>query len=69
MVLVRETVTGDWRALHNIRLEALRNAPDASEPAGLAGGYTEDPVTVELVSIYVGPRAAATVWVRRSWPA
>lgn len=92
MVLVRETVPGDWQALRDIRLEALHDAPAAfgstyeqearrgeadwrdrisrggtflayvpevstSEPAGLAGGYTEDPVTVELVSMYVRPRA------------
>lgn len=92
MVLVRETVPGDWQALRDIRLEALRDAPDAfgstyerearrgeaqwldrisrggtflayvpevaaSEPAGLAGGYLEDPVTAELVSMYVRPRA------------
>jgi GNAT superfamily N-acetyltransferase len=29
----------------------------ATEPAGLIGGYHEDPVTVELVSMYVRPRA------------
>jgi GNAT superfamily N-acetyltransferase len=29
MVLVRETVTDDWRALRDIRLEALRDAPTA----------------------------------------
>ena len=92
MVLVRETVTGDWQALRDIRLEALRDAPaafgstyerealpgeahwrdrisrggtflaylpdlSASEPAGLIGGYQEDPVTVELVSMYVRPSA------------
>jgi GNAT superfamily N-acetyltransferase len=92
MVMVRETVTGDWRALRDIRLEALRDAPaafgstyerevlrpeahwhdriarggtflafvpgvSAAEPAGLIGGYQEDPVTVELVSMYVRPRA------------
>src|SRR5580704_19039321 len=92
MVLVRETVTGDWSALRDIRLEALRDAPAAfgstyereapggeahwrdrisrggtflaylpdlstSAPAGLIGGYREDPVTVELVSMYVRPRA------------
>jgi GNAT superfamily N-acetyltransferase len=92
MVLVRETIVGDWQALRDIRLEALRNAPTAfgstyereaqrgeahwrdrishggtflaylsdlgaSEPAGLIGGYREDPVTVELVSMYVRPRA------------
>src|SRR5271154_6984328 len=92
MVLVRETVMGDWQALRDIRLEALRDAPtafgstyeheaayseahwrdrisrggtflayipevSASEPAGLIGGYQEDPVIVELVSMYVRPRA------------
>jgi GNAT superfamily N-acetyltransferase len=29
----------------------------ASEPAGLAGGYQENPATVELVSMYVRPKA------------
>jgi GNAT superfamily N-acetyltransferase len=29
----------------------------ATEPSGLIGGYQEDPVTVELVSMYVRPRA------------
>jgi GNAT superfamily N-acetyltransferase len=29
MVLVRETVTADWEAWRNIRLQALRDAPDA----------------------------------------
>jgi GNAT superfamily N-acetyltransferase len=92
MVLVREVVAADWKALRDIRLEALRDAPDAfgstfareiafgepdwqrrisrggnflgylpeasaSEPAGLIGGYVEDPETVELVSMYVRPRA------------
>jgi GNAT superfamily N-acetyltransferase len=90
MVLVRETVTGDWQALRDIRLEALREAPtafgsthqqeaardeahwhdrisrggtflayipEAAEPAGLVGGYLEDPATAELVSMYVRPRA------------
>jgi GNAT superfamily N-acetyltransferase len=92
MVLVRETVSGDWQALRDIRLEALRDAPaafgstyereavggeahwrdriarggtflaylpdlGASDPAGLIGGYQENPVTVELVSMYVRPRA------------
>jgi GNAT superfamily N-acetyltransferase len=91
MVLVRETVAGDWQALRDIRLEALRDAltafgstyereaprgeadwrnwisrggsflaylPDLKtpEPAGLIGGYQEDPLTVELVSMYVRPR-------------
>ena len=92
MVLVRETVAGDWQTLRDIRLEALRDAPtalgstyerealrgqqhwrdriarggtflaylpevSAAEPAGLIGGYQEDPVTVQLVSMYVRPRA------------
>jgi GNAT superfamily N-acetyltransferase len=90
MVTVRETVAGDWQALRDIRLEALRTAPDAfgstyegeasrgeehwhnriarggtflaylpgaSDPAGLIGGYPEDPQTVEMVSMYVRPSA------------
>jgi GNAT superfamily N-acetyltransferase len=92
MVLVRETVGGDWQALRDIRLEGLREAPtafgstyeaeagrgeehwrqriarggtflayipevSASEPAGLIGGYQLHPGTVELVSMYVRPRA------------
>jgi GNAT superfamily N-acetyltransferase len=35
----------------------LAYVPEVSEPAGLIGGYQEDPVTVELVSMYVRPRA------------
>jgi len=92
MVLAREVVAEDWEALRDIRLEALRDAPDAfgsthereaafgeadwqrrisrggsflgylpeasaTEPAGLIGGYQEDPATVELVSMYVRPKA------------
>jgi GNAT superfamily N-acetyltransferase len=90
MVLVRETAAADWQALRDIRLEALRNAPEAfgstyerevhrpearwhewiarggmflafvpeiSAPAGLAGGYQEDPDAVELVSMYVRSQA------------
>jgi GNAT superfamily N-acetyltransferase len=92
MVLVREVTAGDWEALRGIRLEALRDAPEAfgstferevvfaepdwqrriarsgnflgylpeasaTEPAGLIGGFQEDPATVELVSMYVRPRA------------
>ena len=90
MVLVRETVGDDWQALRDIRLEALRDAPEAfgssyerealgsdahwhdriarggtflvfipeaSAPAGLAGGYREDPDIMELVSMYVRPQA------------
>jgi len=92
MVLVREVIAGDWEAFRDIRLEALRDAPEAfgstherevalaeadwqrriarggnflgylpeasaTEPAGLIGGYQVDPGTVELVSMYVRPRA------------
>ena len=92
MVLVREAVAGDWQALRDIRLAALRDAPEAfgstyqqqvtfgeadwqrriarggtflaylpevsaSEPAGLAGGFQEQPGVVELVSMYVRPPA------------
>ncbi len=92
MVLVREVTAGDAEAFRDIRLEALRDAPEAfgstyarevafaeadwqrriarggnflgylpeasaTEPAGLIGGYQEDPETVELVSMYVRPRA------------
>ena len=97
MVLVRETAMDDWRALRDIRLTALRDAPDAfgstyaeqavfeeadwrrriarggtflayipevnaSEPVGLIGGYQEEPGqeepgVVELVSMFVRPRA------------
>jgi GNAT superfamily N-acetyltransferase len=92
MVLVREVTAGDWEAFRDIRLEALRDAPEAfgstfareaafaeadwqrriarggnflgylpeasaTEPAGLIGGFQEDPETVELVSMYVRPRA------------
>ena len=90
MVVVRETIADDWQALRDIRLEALRTAPDAfgstyegeasrdeahwhnriarggtflaflpgaPDPAGLIGGYPEDPQRVELVSMYVRPNA------------
>src|ERR1700721_2370586 len=98
MVLVRETIGGDWQGRRDIRLEALRDAPTAfgstyereaprdeaqwrdrisrggtflaylpdpsdpsrsADPAGLIGGYQEDPRTVELVAMYVRPRARA----------
>lgn len=90
MVLVRETVSGDWQALRDIRLEALKTAPSAfgstyereaasgepdwlrriarggtflaylpesGEPVGLIGGYPETADVVELVSMYVRPKA------------
>lgn len=92
MVLVRETAMDDWQRLRDIRLTALRDAPDAfastyaeqvgfgeahwrdwiarggaflayvpevnaSEPAGLIGGYPEGPDTVELISMFVRPQA------------
>jgi GNAT superfamily N-acetyltransferase len=34
-----------------------RPGQDPAEPAGLAGGYQADPVTVELISMYVRPAA------------
>jgi GNAT superfamily N-acetyltransferase len=92
MVLVRQVDPEDWRVLRDIRLAALRDAPDAfgstyeqeaafaeqdwrrraagrstffgylpevsaTDPAGLAGGYLEQPDVVELVSMWVSPRA------------
>jgi GNAT superfamily N-acetyltransferase len=92
MVLVRATTLDDWRALREIRLQALRDAPDAfgstyareiafepaewhrratrdgsfialldqseeGELAGLAGGFEEEPGLVELVAMFVRPRA------------
>jgi GNAT superfamily N-acetyltransferase len=90
MVLVRATALDDWQAMRDIRLQALRDAPDAfgstharevafapaewhrraardgsflafipglTEPAGLAGGYEEEPGVTELVSMFVRPQA------------
>jgi len=95
MVLVRATTRDDWQAMRDIRLEGLRDAPDAfgstyardaafdpaewqrratrdgsffaflpdteqagpAGPAGLAGGYQEEPGVVELISMFVRPRA------------
>jgi len=90
MVLVRATTLDDWQAMRDIRLEALRDAPDAfgstyardaafesaewhrratrdgsffafipglDVPAGLAGGYEEEPGVTELVSMFVRPQA------------
>jgi GNAT superfamily N-acetyltransferase len=89
MALVRATTLDDWQALREIRLQALRDAPDAFAstyareiafepaewhrratrdgsflaflpevtPAGLAGGIEEEPGVVELVSMFIRPRA------------
>jgi GNAT superfamily N-acetyltransferase len=103
MVLVRKAVPADWETLRDIRLAALRDAPDAfgstypeqaaftrerwldriagngtflayldkgepvgdevarvgdpGEPVGLAGGYQEESGVIELVSMWVRPRA------------
>jgi GNAT superfamily N-acetyltransferase len=57
----REVVRGEthWRDRISRGGTFLAYLPDlgAFEPAGLIGGYQEDPVTVELVSMYVRPRA------------
>jgi GNAT superfamily N-acetyltransferase len=92
MILVRATTRDDWQAMREIRLQALRDAPDAfgstyardaafapaewqrraardgsffafldakpaglAEPAGVAGGYQEEPGVVELISMFVRP--------------
>jgi ribosomal protein S18 acetylase RimI-like enzyme len=95
MVTVRETMMEEWQVLKDIRLEALRDAPDAfgstdetyqeqkaldeahwrritaqggmflayapevsaTEPAGLVRGYQEKPDTVQLMSLWVRPKA------------
>jgi len=90
MVLVRATALDDWQAMRDIRLEALRDAPDAfastyaretafepaewhrratrdgsflafipelATPAGLVGGFEQEPGVAELVSMFVRPRA------------
>ena len=46
-----------WRGRIARGCTFLAYIPEVSEPAGLIGGYQEDPVTVELVSMYVRPRA------------
>jgi GNAT superfamily N-acetyltransferase len=57
----REVVGGEthWRDRISRGGTFLAYLPElsASEPAGLIGGYQEDPATVELVSMYVRPRA------------
>ncbi len=92
MVVVRTATIEEWQVLRDIRLAALRDAPnafgstyaeqaasveadwrrrisrggtffayvpeiDGTEPAGLVGGFQEKPATVELVSLWVRPRA------------
>ena len=90
MVLVRATTLDDWQAMRDIRLEGLRDAPDAfastydretafepdewhrraardgsffvfipglAEPAGLVGGFEQEPGVAELVSMFVRPQA------------
>jgi GNAT superfamily N-acetyltransferase len=88
MVLVRNAVPDDWETLRDIRLGALRDAPDAfgstyaeqvkftkedwlnrigrsttflayhdENPVGIAGGYQELPGVIELISMWVDPRA------------
>ncbi len=57
----REVVRAEthWRDRISRGGTFLAYLPDltAPEPAGLIGGYQEDPITVELVSMYVRPRA------------
>lgn len=57
----REVVRGEthWRDRISRGGTFLAYLPElsASEPAGLIGGYQEDPTTVQLVSMYVRPRA------------
>ena len=91
MVVVRAATMEEWQVLRDIRLAALRDAPNAfgsthaeqaasieadwrrrisrggtffayvpenaDEPAGLVGGFQENPGTVELVSLWVRPQA------------
>ena len=57
----REAAFGeaDWQRRISRGGSFLGYLPEASatEPAGLIGGYQEDPATVELVSMYVRPKA------------
>jgi GNAT superfamily N-acetyltransferase len=46
-----------WRGRSSRGGMFLAYLAGVSEPAGLAGGYQADPVTVELVSMYVRPPA------------
>ena len=55
----REILRGEehWRDRSGGGGTFLAYLPEASEPAGMIGGYRKDPSTVELVSMYVRPRA------------
>ncbi|HET9972664.1 MAG TPA: GNAT family N-acetyltransferase [Streptosporangiaceae bacterium] len=90
MALVRATALDDWQAMREIRLQALKDAPDAfastyareaafepaewhrratrdgsflafipglAEPAGLVGGFEQEPGVAEVVSMFVRPQA------------
>jgi GNAT superfamily N-acetyltransferase len=91
MVVVREIEADGWRAMRDMRLEALRDAPQAFAstyerevafaeadwqrriggggsflayspeldvaPVGIAGGFEAEPGAIELVSLWVRPRA------------
>ena len=91
MAEIREAGAGDWQAMRDVRLAALRDAPQAfassyereaafteadwqrriarggsflayapelgTAPAGIAGGFEAGPGTIELVSMWVRPRA------------
>ncbi len=91
MVVVREVNADGWRAMRDVRLEALRDAPQAfastyerevtfaeadwqrritgggnflahapeldAAPVGIVGGFEAEPGAIELVSLWVRPRA------------
>jgi GNAT superfamily N-acetyltransferase len=71
MVLIRETAPDEWPVLRDIRLTALADAPDAFAStyarekafgeadwqARLAGCFELEPGVVELVSMWVRPKA------------
>jgi len=107
MVEVRVIDAAGWRALRDVRLEALQDAPYAFEstyerevafveadwqrriagggsflayapelaaaPIGIVGGFEAEPGTIELVSLWVHPRARghgvgeALVGAVRNW--
>ena len=71
MVQIREVGADAWQAMRDIRLAALRDAPDAfastyeREAAfaeadwqrWIAGGFEAEPGTIELVSMWIRPDA------------